>query len=84
MDTVEIVMTFEEKFEIKIPDAVAEKLITPRLCSDLIEATLISEGRPRPRTEIDEAVRAIIFGILGVTEPVYHPDAEFIRDLGAD
>ncbi len=37
MDTVEIVMAFEEEFEIEIPDAEAEKIVTVQDAIDYVE-----------------------------------------------
>lgn len=76
LDTVELVMSYEEEFDIAIADAAAEKLTTPRLTSDLIESILIRKNRPRPRAEIDEQVKLITIGQLGISESIYHPDAE--------
>ena len=84
LDTVELIMAFEEQFDIVIPDNEAENLITPRQTSELIESKLNRGGRSRPRSEIDELVRAIIFDQLSVDESIYHPDAEYVRDFGAD
>ena len=38
LDTVELVMAFEEEFEIEIPDAAAEKIQTVKDAIDFIEA----------------------------------------------
>lgn len=84
LDTVELVMAYEEEFDIVITDASAEKLLTPRLTCELIESTLISGGRPRSMSEIEELVRTITIEQLGVTEAEYHLDAEYVRDFGAD
>lgn len=84
LDTVELVMAYEEEFDIVITDASAEKLITPRLTCELIESTLIRGARPRPMSEIEELVRTITIEQLGLPEAEYDLDAEYVRDLGAD
>ncbi len=84
LDTVELVMAYEEEFDIVITDASAEKLLTPRLTCELIESTLIRSGRPRPMSEIEELVRTITIEQLGLPEAEYHLDAEYVRDFGAD
>ena len=38
LDTVELVMAFEEKFEIEIPDDAAETILTVRNAIDFIES----------------------------------------------
>jgi len=37
LDTVELVMAFEEEFDIQIPDDVAEKIVTVQDAVDMIE-----------------------------------------------
>ena len=40
LDTVELVMAFEEKFNIEIPDDIAETIVTVQNATDFIESKL--------------------------------------------
>ena len=44
LDTVELVMAFEEEFDTEIPDEKAEKITTIQEAIDYIEANLENEG----------------------------------------
>jgi len=46
LDTVELVMEFEEEFEISIPDDAAEKIQTVGHAMDFIDRELKSKGQP--------------------------------------
>jgi acyl carrier protein len=84
LDAVELVMAFEGSFGVVIPDAVAEKMLTP---ADVI-AFVESELRRRPddplRPLIAEIVRLHTIEQLGVKPKVYREDATFVGDFGAD
>lgn len=43
LDTVELVMAFEEEFEIEIPDEIADKITTVQEAIDHIEANMNKE-----------------------------------------
>jgi hypothetical protein len=44
LDTVELVMSFEEEFEIDIPNEAAEKLVTVGDVVDYVSAELVRKG----------------------------------------
>ena len=48
LDTVELVMRFEEEFGIKIPDQDAEKILTVRAAYDYIEQHASNTSKPTP------------------------------------
>jgi acyl carrier protein len=85
LDTVELIMAVEEDFGFEIPDAAAEKMLT---VGDL-HAFLVTELRRRGRSDVDdkrvfERLREIICTQLGVKEELVVPQAQFVKDLGAD
>ena len=88
LDTVELVMRFEEDLGIDIPDAVAETLVTPRHVIDYalsrLEGTSSADGAPWTRERIAAVVRHATFDECAVPEHKYHEDAYFVADMGID
>lgn len=92
LDSVEMIMAWEDAFGIEIPDSVAERLRTPSDAIDYIHSRVGTAGatmsglevppsRQWSRPEVREVVRAIIVEEIGI-QPDFSDDAEFIRDLG--
>ena len=84
LDTLEIVLGWEEEFDIRIPNEVAATIETPRQAGDYIEQALSSESRPLPREEIDHAVKVVVIKQLCIDESIYGPDVKFVEEMGAD
>ena len=95
LDTVELVMRFEEGFGITIPDAVAERMMTPRDVADYVETELkraapgraVAAAEVRPdmtRAEIAGIIREITLDQLGIDPADYGEDKTFVEDFGAD
>ena len=84
LETVELVLAWEEEFHIEITDADAEKCPTPRDVCDLVERKLASERRPEERSEIDRLVKLITLEMTGIKDAEFSFDARFIEDLGID
>ena len=84
LDTVELVMGYEEEFDIPIPDAEAEKMRTPRHVGDFVERILTEEGRTIPREQIDQKIKEITIDQLGLREKEYWLDGRYVEDFGAD
>lgn len=84
LDTVELVMCWEEEFSIRIPDADKQKLTTPREAGDLIERLILEDGRQLAREEIDQIVKLCTIENCGVAEEIYHLDGKFVEDFGLD
>jgi acyl carrier protein len=85
LDTVELVMTVEEQFEIEIPDEIAATLETVGLLHDFV----VSELERRSLSPIDKAavfsrLRNIICEHTGIEPHRIAPDAYFVRDLHFD
>ena len=84
LDTVELVMAFEEAFAIDIPNEAAEKLQTVGDVTDYVFATLAAQGRPRNREEVAVIVRVITCEQAGTTLDKLTDATSFINDLGMD
>ena len=84
LDTVELVMAFEEEFGVTIPDADAQTMETPRAVIDYLGRRLAEEGRSCERHVIAEKVREITLAQLGLHPKHYREDATFVGDFGAD
>jgi acyl carrier protein len=89
LDSVELVMAFEEVFGISIPDADAQKMLTPQAVIDFIASRRGVDGSIQSkekltRTEIAGTVRQLVIEQLGIKESDYAENKEFVRDLGMD
>src|SRR5215470_16025445 len=100
LDTVELVMAFEEAFDIEIPDEDAEKIRTVQDAISYIEQHAKASKQSCPSNSarsrhipgrslakmasVDERVKQIIVEQLGVDEGEVTPNASFVDDLGAD
>jgi len=79
LDTVELVLEFEEKFGVEIPNAIAETMVTPRVVRDFIVPEYQRLGRPADPEDIFERIRDITVHVSGITL-----DTAFVEDLGLD
>ena len=84
LDSVDLVMEFEEAFEITIPDADAEKLHTVGDVTNYVTARLAAEGRPRDRDFVYAMVCVVTCDQCGVTLDQLTEQTSFIEDLGID
>ncbi len=77
LDTVELLMAFEEKFGASIPDADAAELTTPRKVTDYLLEKNASGGRSR------EAVARIVRQVIEEQCAVYDftEDSRFVEDM---
>ena len=80
LDTVELVMAFEEKFGVSIPDAATAKLVTPRDVVDYLMAN--GAGGGRSREEVAQLVRQVIEEQCAVYD--FTQDSRFIEDMHLD
>jgi acyl carrier protein len=84
LDTVELVVAIEDSCAVKIPNAAAETLFTPR---DVI-AFMVERIKERPgdqiRPLVAEIVRLQTINQLGLKPKEYREDARFVEDFGAD
>jgi hypothetical protein len=78
LDTVEFVMSVEKEFGIEVPDADAERLLTP----GAVVSYLMTRRADLPRAEIEGTIRRLMEDELGITE--FGWDQEFVKDLGVD
>ena len=84
LDTVELVMSFEESFHLEIPDGLAEKMLTPADVIAFVESQLRQRPEDQIRPLIAEIVRLLTIRQLGIKPKRYREDATFVGDLGAD
>jgi acyl carrier protein len=84
LDTVELVMAFEEEFDIEISNETAERILSVRDVRDLV----LSEYRRLNRTlDSDDIFRRIVrvtAECLGVRAERVTLDTAFVDDLGAN
>jgi hypothetical protein len=80
LDTVELVMAFEEKFGVQIPDAVTAELVTPRDVTDYLMAAGASGARSRD--DVARLVREIVEEQTGTRD--FTEDSRFVEDLHLD
>jgi acyl carrier protein len=84
LDSVELVMAFEENFGIEISDAEAESLTTPGQVRDLVLARYAARGIPADPDSIFDKIRTTVVEHLNVRLDQVTPEAHFIEDLGVD
>ena len=80
LDTVELVMAFEERFGISIPDAEAPELYTPRRVTDYIMKHYAHRGLER--SQVAAIVREVIEEETAVYD--FDEDSHFVLDMGLD
>ncbi|MCX6982040.1 MAG: hypothetical protein NTV08_14970 [Verrucomicrobia bacterium] len=89
LDGVELVMAFEEAFGISIPNADAQKMLTPQAVIDFVAShrgknSSIHSTDKFPRADIAGTVKHLVIEHLGLNESDYAADKEFVRDFGVD
>ena len=84
LDTVELIMSFEEQFGLEIPNASAEAMITVRDVRDFVVSEYARLGRPADSGEIFEKIRDITFNYANVRKDAIGLDTSFVDDLGLD
>ena len=87
LDSVELVMAFEEEFEIEIPDDEAARIITVSDARDCIVRKLrerVENASAVDPEEVWSRVKTIVVEHLGVKPERVTPEAAFIDDLGVD
>ena len=85
LDTVELILSIEETFDIEIPDAVAEKIYTVGDLHAFVFSELTRLERPNINREIDfDILRSLVCFQLGVKPDKVVPSAHFVNDLHAD
>ena len=87
LDSVELVMAFEEEFEVEIPDDEAERIITVGDARDCIVGKLRARAEDPDAVDPEEVwsrIKAIVVDLIAVRPEQVTPDAAFIDDLGVD
>lgn len=84
LDTVELVMAFEEEFALEIPDAAAENMVTVGEAVDWIVGELKRLGRPVSPEDVFARVRKRTVEQSNVDPSRVRRETRFIDDLGLD
>ena len=84
LDTVELVMAFEEEFEIEIPDASAEAMVTVGDVVDFVASQFLRRGEKVDNIAIYHRVKGITVRHLNVDPDEITRSSRFVEDLGAD
>lgn len=84
LDAVELVMAFEEAFDLSIPDKDAENLITVGDVQSYIFRQTRGRADPPSEDEILDKLKIIISDILSVEPGQIQKDSKFVHDLGME
>lgn len=84
LDTVELVMSVEEHFDIAIPDDVASMLVTVGSLHAFVVSELQRIHRPRDAEVVFAELREIIVDQLGIKPERVVPEARFVQDFHID
>jgi len=84
LDSVELVMAWEDAFAMDIPDADALTLSTVGDVVNYFEARLTAAGRPLPRAEVFAMVGRLTCEQLGTKPHQLTEATSFVNDLGMD
>ena len=84
LDTVELVMAFEEEFGIDIPNEAAEDMIAVRHVRHFVVAEYTRLGRPFDPDDIYRRIVRVTSEHSSVDPEKIDLDTEFVDDLGMD
>jgi acyl carrier protein len=84
LDTVELLMSFEEEFDIQISDTTAEQVVSVRDVVEFVAAEYERLGRPVDRQDIFERVRKRTVDVSNVDPSQVNLDTTFVEDLRMD
>ena len=84
LDTVELVISFEQEFGLSIPDEPAEMLVTVRDVRDFILSEYARRGIKADPDNIFERIRDRTIEIANVRRERITLDTKFVEDLGLD
>jgi acyl carrier protein len=80
LDTVELIIAFENEFGLSIPDADAERLTTPRQVTEYVWGRITHERVTKE--QVAERVRAVIREQTSIQN--FSDDDHFVDDMGLD
>jgi len=84
LDTVELVMAFEEEFGIEIPNEAAERMISVRDVRDFMVAEIRRRGGVVDPDDVFERIRTVTMKISNVDRSKIQFDTKFVDDLRLD
>ena len=84
LDLVNLIMSIEEEFDIEIPDAIAEKIVTVGDVVDIVVAELTQLGRLADPIDVFLRVRQQTHEASEVALDRITRETRFVQDLGLD
>jgi hypothetical protein len=84
LDTVELVIRFEESLGISMPDSAAQRMSTPSDVIDYAMVELQAQGQTPIRCHVAEIVRLLTLDQSGMRANQYREDGRFVEDFGMD
>tara|TARA_B100001093_G_scaffold133914_1_gene126557 strand:+ start:483 stop:743 length:261 start_codon:yes stop_codon:yes gene_type:complete len=82
LEVVELILAYEEEFDIEINESYASNMISPLQVIETIEKILITDKRPFERFQIEATVKEITITQLKLKESDYIEDAGFRDHYG--
>lgn len=82
LDSVELVMSVEEEFDIQIPDSVAGNIVTVGQLHNYVSTELQRLGREQQSDAVFKKIQQITCEQLGIKPERVTLNARFIQDLG--
>ncbi len=86
LDTVELIMTVEDLFEIQIPDNHAENIATVQQLADYVFEKIKTKPtyENMPKKEFEEQILRLVENLTGIPYEEIDMSASFTNDLGMD
>ncbi|NIP38980.1 MAG: hypothetical protein GWO07_09615 [Candidatus Dadabacteria bacterium] len=85
LEIVELIISIEETFDIAIDNEEASKVVTVNDCYKLILSNLVKiEDKSWNDEQVWDKMKELLVYQLGVKPEDVIPEADFIKDLGAD
>ena len=84
LETVELIVAWEQAFGISIPDGTAAGLVTPEIAAKEICKILDAEGKSLTMPEIHRIIEETTLGISGLGAGEFGVSQRFAEDLGMD
>ena len=84
LDTVELVMAFEEEFGIEVPNEAAERMVSVKDAVDFFVVEIQRRGGLADPDDVFERIRTITVKISNVHRSKIRLDTKFVDDLGLD
>ena len=84
LDTIELVMTLEEEFQIAIPNEVASRIVTLGDLRDCVVQILEARNEAVDSDKVWDRIKIIMRRDFGIAQKHLVPGAAIVADLGLD